>query len=181
LRSTPTARGFTLVEVLIVVALIAIVAVVAVPTLRPQAPSKLEAAAAEAGNVLRFAVSEAQRTGGYLLVDASSPGHLRVHASNAAGAIVAAVNDPLTKAPLHMDVAAYPWSEQIGMTARFFQGGTPYTQLLVGPVGQLQVMDSGINRGPLQSGSGVLLTSGTLSATVAINESTGRIAIQPPS
>jgi hypothetical protein len=30
----------------------------------------------------------------------------------------------------------------------------------------------------LQSGSGVVLTSGTLSAAVAISEATGRVAIQ---
>lgn len=150
---------------------------VAVPMLRPQAPTRLDAAAVEVGNALRFALSEAQRTGGYLLVDASGPGHLRVHASNASGAILAAVKDPLTKAALDIDMTAPPWSAQIALTARFFNAGMAYNQLLIGPGGQLQVFDAGINRGPLQSGSGVLLTLGTLSATVAINETTGRVTI----
>jgi type II secretory pathway pseudopilin PulG len=162
---------------LIVIALIGIVAMVAVPALRSQAPTKLDAASAEVGNALRFALGEAQRTGGYLLVDASAPGHLRVHASDASGAILSAVKDPLTKAALDIDTSAPPWSAQIALTAKFFNGGTAYNQLLIGPDGQLQAFDGGINRGPLQSGSGVLLTSDTLSATVAISETTGRVSI----
>jgi prepilin-type N-terminal cleavage/methylation domain-containing protein len=177
LRSTPSPRGFTLVEALLVIALIGIVAIATVPLLRSEAPTKLDAAAVEAGNALRFALSEANRTGGYLLVDASGPGHLRVHASNASGAILGPVKDPLTKAALDIDTSAPPWSAQIAMTARFFHGGTAYTQLLIGPGGQLQVYDGGINRGPLQSGSGVVLASGTLSAMVAIDETIGRVSI----
>jgi hypothetical protein len=42
---------------------------------------------------------------------------------------------------------------------------------------QLQVLDAGTDRGPLQSGSGVALTLGSLSATVAIAESTGKVTI----
>jgi prepilin-type N-terminal cleavage/methylation domain-containing protein len=175
LRSTPPTRGFTLVEALIVVALIGIVALATIPMLRSQEPIQLEAAAVDVGNALRFAAGVAQ--GGYVLVDASAPGRLRVHTSDPSGAILGAVNDPLKKTPLDIDIAAAPWSSQVGMTARFYQGGVAYQRLLLGPGGTLQVFDGAINRGPLQAGSGVVLTLGTLSATVAIDEATGRVVI----
>lgn len=173
----PATRGFTLVEALIVVALIGIVAMATVPVLRSSAPGKLDAAAVEVGNALRFALSEADRTGAHVLVDASSPGHLRVHASDAGGSILGPVNDPLTKLAWDMDTSAPPWSAQIAVTPRFFHGGSAYNQLLVGPGAQLVAFDGGVNRGPLQSGSGILVTSGTLSATVAIHETLGRVSI----
>jgi type II secretory pathway pseudopilin PulG len=165
------------VEALIVIALIGIVAVVTIPMLRSQEPTRLDAAATEVGNALRFALGEAQRTGGYVMVDASTPGQLRVHASNAAGAILGPVNDPLTKSPLNIGTSAPLGWNAIAMTGSFFSGGVAYTQLLVGPAGQLRAFEGGIDRGPLQSGSGVVLTSGTLSAAVAISEATGRVAI----
>jgi prepilin-type N-terminal cleavage/methylation domain-containing protein len=175
LKSAPPARGFTLVEALIVIALIAIVAVTAVGVLGSQAPTKVDAAAVEVANVLRFAVSEANRTGGYLFVDASVQGRLRVFKSNASGAMLSAATDPLTKGVLQIDASASPWSGGITITPKFLQGGTPYKQLLVGPGPQFQAFDAGINRGALQSGSGVTLTAGLASATVVI-EGSGRIS-----
>ena len=162
---------------MIVIALIGIAATVAVPILRSQEPTRLDAAATEVGNALRFAIGEAQRTGGYLLVDVSTPGQLRVHASNASGAVLGAVDDPLTKSALDIGMSSPLWPNSIAMTGSFFSGGVAYTQLLVGPAGQLRAFEGGIDRGPLQSGSGVVLTSGTLSAAVAISEATGRVAI----
>ena len=173
----PSTRGFTLVEALIVVVLVGIVALATIPVLRSQDPARLDAAAAEVGNVLRFAISEANRSGGYLLVDASNPGHLRVLNSNAAGAMLAPVRDPLTRNALELDASTRPWAGQVSLVARFYQGGTPYSQLLISPGPQLQVIDAGVNRGPLQSGSGVMVTLGSLSALVTIAESTGRVGI----
>lgn len=170
-------RGFTLVEALTVVALIGIVALAAVPLLRSGAPVKLDAASAEVANVLRFALSEASRSSAYVLVDASGLGRLRVHASNASGAILGPVNDPLTKTALELDTGAPPWSGEIALTPNFRNGGNAYNQLLIGPGGQLQAFHGGVNRGTLQTGSGVILTSGTLSATVAIHETLGRVTV----
>jgi Tfp pilus assembly protein FimT len=154
---------------LIVIALIGTVAVVAVPMLRSQEPVRLDAAATEVGNALRFALSEARRSGGYVLVDVSAPGPLRVHASNASGALLGPVDDPLTKNAL--DIGS------VAMTGKFYSGGVAYSQLLVGPAGQLQAFEGGVNRGPLQPGSAVELSAGSLSAVVAISEATGRVAL----
>jgi prepilin-type N-terminal cleavage/methylation domain-containing protein len=177
LSSVPSTRGFTLVEALMVVALVGIVALAAIPVLRSQDPARLDAAAVEVGNVLRFAISEANRSGGYLLVDASNPAHLRVLNSNAAGAMLAPVRDPLTRHALELDAAARPWSGQVSLSPRFYQGGTPYSQLLISPGPQMQVVDAGVNRGPLQAGSGVVVTLGSLNTLVTIAETTGRVGI----
>lgn len=177
--SSERSEGFTLAELLIVVAVIGIIAVVAVPLLSSQDSKKLEVAAQETGNALRFAVNEARRTGSYILVDAkTAPGRLKVVTSNATGANLGPVNDPLTKRALNIDTAGSAFSGPVSMTARFMQGGTAYTQLLISPATQLQVFDGpAANIGALQSGSGILLALGASSVTVTINESTGFVAI----
>jgi hypothetical protein len=64
------------------------------------------------------------------------------------------------------------------MTARFMQGGTAYTQLLINPATQLQVFDGPANNmGALQAGSGIVLVLGGSSVTVTIHEITGFVAI----
>jgi len=156
--------------------LIGIVAAASIPVLRSQSPAKLDAAATEVGNVLRFAISEANRTGAYLLVDASTDGRLRVFNANSLGVVLGNANDPLSKAALQIDASAPPWSGDIGMTASFLTGGTAYKQLLIGPGTLLRVFDSGINRGAMQTGSAITVTLGSASATVAI-ETTGRVTI----
>ena len=177
--SSERSEGFTLAEILVVVAITAIIAGVALPLLSSQDSKKLEVAAQETGNALRFAVNEARRTGSYILVDAkTAPGRLKVVTSNATGANLGAVNDPLTKRALDIDTAGSAFSGPVSMTARFMQGGTAYTQLLISPSTQLQVFDGpAANKGALQSGSGIVLALGANSVTVTVNESTGFVAI----
>jgi prepilin-type N-terminal cleavage/methylation domain-containing protein len=170
--------GFTLAELLVVVAIIGIVGVIAIPLLSFQDSKKLDVAAEEVGNALRFAI-EGGRSGAYILVDAkTAPGRLKVVTSDATGAVLSAVNDPLTKRALDIDIAGGALSGPVGTTPRFMQGGTAYSQLLIGPAGQLQVFDGpSTNMGVLQAGSGIVLSLGTASVTVTINESTGLVAI----
>ena len=56
-------HGVTLVELLVVIAILGVAAAVAIPGLRSSDPQALELAAEEVANTMRFARSEAQRTG----------------------------------------------------------------------------------------------------------------------
>lgn len=176
-------RGFTLAEMLIVIAILAAVAAVSVPMLSANDPQKLNVAAEEAANLLRFAVSEAHRTGGYVMVDGkTAPGHLRVYLSDAAGHVppaagISVINDPLTKRAVDLDLGASAFSTGVTLTPRFMGGGAARPQLLIGPgLSQLQAFD-GTTAGVLTAGSGVLLTLGTLSAAIAINELSGLVTL----
>jgi len=172
------ARGFTLAEILIVVAVIGSIAAVVVPLLSFIDSKRLEVAAEEVGNALRFAISEAGRTGGYVMADAqSNPGHLRIVRSNASGADLGTVSDPLTKRAFDIDVASAAFSAPVAMAPRFLQGGTAYAQLLIGPTTQLRAFDWAVDRGPLQAGSGIVLSLDSASVTVSIDEATGRVTL----
>jgi prepilin-type N-terminal cleavage/methylation domain-containing protein len=177
-RSAQTG-GFSLTEILIVVSIIAILAVVAVPLLTGQDTKKLDAAAVAVGSALRLAINEATRTGAYILVDAkTTAGYLKVRKSDATATDLGAVTDPVTKQSLDINTAGAYASTGVSMTVKFMQSGTPYTQLLISPTTQLQVFDGAtVNKGVLQTGSGVVLDLGTQSVTVAIDESTGFVTI----
>ena len=177
--SSERSKGFTLAEILLAVAIAAIIAGVVLPMLSSQDSKKLEVAARETGNALRFAVNEARRTGSYVLVDAkTAAGRLRVVKSDAGGANLGAVNDPLSKQALDIDTAGSPFSGPVSMTPRFMRGGTAYAQMLISPAAQLQAFDGpAANMGALEPGSGIVLALGARTVTVSINESTGFVAI----
>lgn len=176
-------RGFTLAEMLVVIAIVAVLAAAAIPLLSANDPQKLKVAAEETANLLRLAVSEAQRTGGYVMVDGkTASGHLRLYYSDAAGHIPPAsgttvVSDPLSKRAIDLDVGASAFSSGVTLTPRFMGGGTAWPQLLIGPgLNQLQAFN-GSTMGVLGADSAVLLSHGAQSSTVAINEISGLVTL----
>jgi prepilin-type N-terminal cleavage/methylation domain-containing protein len=175
MKSGQSPQGFTLVEALTVVALIGILALVLIPLPSAQNPTKLDLAAAEVGNALRFAINEAESSGGYVLVDGSARGRLRVVRSDASGASLGAVTDPLSKRALEIDTSSPALSGQVSMTAQFFNDDRAHPQLLIGPGMQLQAFNKGDRKGALDSGSGIVLTLGSQSLTVGVNETTGLV------
>ncbi len=185
MKSGRSSRGFTLLETLVVALLIGTVALAAVPLLSSQNPTKLDVAAAEVGNALRFAFSEVERIGGCVWVDGSVSGHLQVYSSaGCASSGWGVVSDPLTKRALDLDTSGPAFSGQVSMVPKFFWGGTAYTQLLivgpggVGPgTGTLYVYQGSTYKGPLEAGSGVVLTLGPQTTTVALNETTGLVTL----
>lgn len=182
-RRSRQAEGFTLTELLVVLVVIGIVGALAIPVFSSSLQSKkLEVAAQEVASAMRFAVSEARRSGGYVMVDGKTIGHLKVYYSNASGGVGAAVSDPLTKRALDLDVSGSSSSAGVTVTPKFLGSSGVRDVLLISPDAQpqfwaLKGYGGGSNDGPLQAGSGVLLTLGTQSVTVAINEVTGRVTL----
>lgn len=175
-------RGFTLVEMLVTVAILAVVAAVAVPLLSSGDSKRLDVAAEETANLLRFAMSEARRTGGYVLVDGkTTSGKLAIYNSNASGNIppssgTSAIVDPLTKLAMVLDVTGSAFSTGVTLTPQFMAGGGARPQLLIS-TSALTALDSPSSYGPLQAGSGVLLSYGGQSITASINEVTGLVTL----
>ena len=179
------ACGFTLGEMLVTVAILGIIASAVVPLLSSGDPQKLAVAAEETANTLRFALSEAKRTGGYVLVDGkTTSGHLKLYRSDATANVppaagTSAINDPLTKRTLDLDVNRSAFSQGVTLIPQFRAGGQARLQLLIGPgLSQMQGFDGTSNgQGALQANSGVVLTLGSQSVVVGLNQLTGLVTL----
>ena len=175
--------GFTLAEMLVALSIVAILAVVSIPMLSSNEPAKLAQVAEQVVSVLRLAVSEARRTGKYVLVDGKTEaGNLSLYISTSTGQKppttgTSAILDPLTKRAVNVKPALSSMSSGVVLTPQFKGGGSPRLQLLIGPgANQFRAFDGvGNDWGSLQSASGVLLTLGAQSLIVSINESTGLV------
>jgi prepilin-type N-terminal cleavage/methylation domain-containing protein len=109
------APGYSLVELLAVMALLAVIAGAALPLAAPVREGKLDAATREVANALRFARGEAIRTGGYYGVDFSvdaAVGRRRIRVFRTDTATppnpVYDVRDPLTKSLYDAQLATGP-------------------------------------------------------------------------
>lgn len=177
---SPAWRGFTLVEMLMVVTLLAIFARVMLPSLADGDQRRLEVAASEVREALRFARAEAMRRGQSVLFDAeSTPGRLKLlgigcTSSGSSKVIV----DPRTKLAFNVTVTDGPFSTGVSVTPRFMAGGSPWGGVVFGADGvasdacQVTGMSS---KGAPQAGSGVLLSIGARQATVTLDAATGRV------
>ena len=180
---SPAMRGFTLAEMLIVVALLAILAKVMVPTLAGHDDHRLDVAASEVREALRFARTEAMRRGKKALVDAeSAPGRVKVlwlsnsGCSDFAGATAA--TDPRTKAAFDVDVSGGPFSSGVAVTPRFMASGIAWGGLVFDANGKAAdvCQVTGMNsQGSPEAGSGIVLSRGDRQVTVAIDAATGRV------
>ena len=162
------------------ITILGIIAAAVIPLLSSNDPQKLSVAAEETANMLRFALSEASRTGSYVLVDGkSATGQLSLYNSDSSGNLISAINDPLTKRAAILDVSGSPFSRDVSLAPQFRAGGSAWLQLLIGPgLSQLQVFDgAAVNKGTLQPNSGVLLSYGGQSITVSLNEATGLVSL----
>lgn len=176
---TPAAAavGLTLVEMLVVLLIVGIIGFAAVPTLGGSG-RKLEVAGQEIGNALRLAFNESRRTGGYVLVDAgTTPGRLLIVNSDAVATRGSDVIDPVTKRAMDIDVTDSAFSTGVKMSARFIGPSGTYSQLLIGPGPAFWAAQSSAVMGALQPGSGVDLTLGSRTVTVAFDSVSGRVSV----
>ena len=175
--AAPCARGFTMAEMLVVVAIIAILAVAAVPLLAAN-HVKLDVASEEIAGALRFALSESRRTVGYILVDAgTTPGRVQVLNSDVAAVRGSDVTDPLTKRAMNIDVTGSAFSQGVTLNPRFVGPSGTYPQLLIGPGPTFWAAQSSAVMGALQPGSGIDLTLGSRSVTVSFDSVSGRVVL----
>ncbi len=172
--------GFSLLEILVVVVILGVVATVTLPLLSANNPQKLNVAAEETANTLRFALSEAKRTNGYVLVDGkNSAGHLKLYYSTSNANLTTAIADPLSKRSTDLNVTNSAFSQGVVLTPQFKAGGSARKQLLIAPnVAQMWGFDGvGSNEGLLEANSSVLLTLGSQSVLVSINQNTGLVTL----
>ncbi len=177
-------RAFTLAEMLLVVFIVGLLAAAAVPSLNTLAAPQADLLAGEVAGVLRLAMSEARRTGKYVLVDGrSAPGSLRLYISNAYADIppasgTAAVLDPLTRQAVNLTPSSNALFGNSTLEARFMASGA-WGQLLIYPgATQLRAFDgAGSDQGALEAGSGVRLTGAAGVKLVAIQEITGLVSL----
>lgn len=177
---SPATRGFTLAEMLIVVSLLAILARAMVPALAGSSDRRLEAAASEVREALRFARAEAMRRGQRVLVDAeSNPGRVKLLVTSCTSSgSPKVVNDPRTKLAFDVNVVNGPFSAGVSVTPRFMVAGSAWGGVVFDANGEAvdacQVTGM-TSKGTPEAGSGVLLSLGGQQATVVLDPPTGRV------
>jgi len=182
--------GFQLIELLLVVAILGVIALIAIPYLSATDPARLDAAAQEVADALRFARAEAVRTGqahGVLVDhDASQAAYkdiavYRVDTAASPFAIAALLYHPVDKQAYDRQVVAGPETRGIA----FANATAPFSFDAVGGAQQhihfdaggapVQIRDGTPHR--LLSGA-VLLSLGRERRTVSVQPVTGRVTVQ---
>jgi prepilin-type N-terminal cleavage/methylation domain-containing protein len=176
------ARGYTLVEILIVVSLITVLAAVALPSLRPAEHEQLDLAASWIAEKVRFARAEALRTASpiYLEINRDTE-RLLVAQADLTGATVApgtTLRDPISKEPLDLILSSAPSTAGIDITAWPFNypnGGAQAS--VVFDARGLPVRKAGGNY-QLMTASDITLTRRGQQRVVRVDRTTGRVTIQ---
>lgn len=117
-------RGYTLLELVVVVGIISVLAAVALPSMRPADGERLDQAAAWIADTVRFARAEAMRTGVpvYLEIDRNTE-RLLVAAADLSGPTAIpgqTLRDPMTKQPLDLILSDATPTAGVDITAEPF-------------------------------------------------------------
>lgn len=168
------ARGLTLVELLLAVALLSILAILALPGFGPGEAKILDAAAAEVASALRFARSEAMRTGASVgvSVDAANERLSVGTYSNSTTSVVAM--HPVDKKTYVIDLKTLPIGGPVDIASASFAPG-PTSLVVFDASGTARVFDSATTTVALTAGSVVLSHAGR-QASVAIDPN-GRVTL----
>ena len=182
--NTRRCAAYTLVELMIVVAVLAIAAVVAIPTAQPVAEFRADAAAGEVANALRYAREDAQHSGAQRLFDCDAAANsIAVFALETDKTTTRAAREPVehpfNRAPYLLNLNAAP----AGNTMAFvrctftFDDNTSATAVAFDAAGDpLRGVGSGDARKSVLRAGQIVLGTGNVERTIAIN-TTGRITV----
>lgn len=183
-------RGHTLAEMLVVLAILGLITALALPAAEPAAPFRADAAAQEVAQALRFAQSEALRTGQYYLVrcDAAAGSitvsRLDINATPPAADPAFPVLHPLDKRGYQIVFNAAPSTAGVSIAACAFgyaDNAPASPQVVFAADGApVNVRGSAANAVSALVGNGqVRLAAGRFSRSVTVAAVTGRVTLAP--
>jgi prepilin-type N-terminal cleavage/methylation domain-containing protein len=187
-RDTGGQAGFTLAEIVIVVAILSITAAIAIPKADPQAAFAADAAAAEVARALRFAQREAIRTGTYQQISVDPATQvLRVYQPDASTGTTA--THPVDKRPYQISFAGNAMPRATIVSAVFnYEGGPTTNYASFGPDGTPSCVDpSKLSQlwsallgtkdiDPLKDEGRITIRYGNVERVVRVAPVTGRVA-----
>lgn len=174
------AKGFSLLEMLMTILIMGILATAAIPVMDQDIDQKLNVAAEETANILRYAISEQQRSGDFILIDCKSNyGTLKLYRSSSTAQLNSPITDPVSKKTYEFRPVSHAFSQGVDLVADFFVGVYSYDQLLIRPGSpRFEVFNGvGVSKGALEANSRIQLRYGSKTIYVRINESTGLVTI----
>ena len=177
--------GFTLVELSVVVAILGIIAIAAIPSLSAPDSYKLDLAAEEVADAIRFARSEAVRTGKThgVQITPTNLYQLRVHKVNTSGSSAVSLGyatHPVTKKSYTSDLVAGPLTSGV----QFTNSSSPFSYSPVFNNNFVLFDDNGSpffkfsNTYHRLTGAAITLALGDHQRIIQIAPSHGRITIQ---
>ena len=175
-------RGYTLIELLIAIALMSMVAALAIPVIAAQNAQKLDLAASEVAAALNFARSEALRTGQYYGVRiGSADSHVRVFLLNRSPlppTEVYNVLHPVDKKIYDIALSSAAFSSGVSVSqSAFLYSPQPASEAVAfDPEGRPLLLTNAGARALLVSGSATVSRQGD-SRTISVERETGRVRI----
>ena len=184
LRPAIRHAGFTLIEMLAVIAIIGLVAAIAIPQATSVSPAVVDAAAAEVAHAIRYAQREAVRTSKYHVAEID-PGGQTVRVYRLVGAGTATAEDtsnpvmhPVDKLPYRIVLAGTAATRAVVASSVFTYGTDTTSDVAFGPDGSpvdVNYVKGKVSTPSLSADGMVRLQAGAALRTVTVDKTTGRV------